>query len=158
MSSAYVDALRLLAARELSESQVRRRLARKGHEEVEVDAAIERLKLERALDDERVAAAVARTETHVKRRGRLRVRRQIESAGISAEVARRATEAAFAEVDDDALVESALGRRLKGDRAIENQREFERLYRFLAGQGFETDQILRALNRRRRPTASEEQE
>src|SRR5689334_253145 len=80
--TAYIAALRLLARRELSEAQVRQRLARRGYAEADVDEAIGKLKEERAIDDARVAEAIARTETSLKRRGRLRVKRQIQSAGV----------------------------------------------------------------------------
>ncbi len=153
MSSAYVAALKMLGRRELSEQQVRERLARKGFTEDVIDAAVDRLKAERAIDDARVAAAIARTETGVKRRGRLRVRRQIESAGIAPGVAREATDAVFQEVDDDALLEAALARRLRGGRAIGDDREFQRLYRYLTSQGFDADRIRAALAARRRPRA-----
>jgi regulatory protein len=150
--SAYVNALKLLGRRELSESQVRQRLARKGHAEEDIEAAVARLKAERAIDDLRVAAAIARTETAVKRRGRLRVRRQIEQAGIAPAVARQALDAVFDEVDDDALLQAAIGRRLRGDRLIQDDREFQRLYRYLVSQGFEADRVLGALKQRRAAT------
>jgi len=149
MSSPYIDALKLLARRELSEFQVRQRLARKGYPVEEVDAAVARLKSERAIDDERVAEAIARTSVSVKRRGRLRVRRDIEAAGIAPAVARKALDTVLGDVDADGLIEAALGRRLRAGRLIESDREFQRLYRFLAGQGFESDRILKALDARR---------
>jgi regulatory protein len=151
--SAYVAALKMLARRELSEAQVRQRLLRKGYAEDDIDAAVHRLKAERAIDDSRVAEAIARTETAVKRRGKLRVKRQIESAGIAPAVAREALDAIFEGTDADALLQAALGRRLRGDRLIEDDREFQRLYRYLAAQGFESDRILKAL-RARRPKGS----
>ena len=80
----------MLGRRELSEAQVRQRLARKGHEPDAVDAAVDRLRAERAIDDARVAEAIAHTETTVRRRGKLRVRRQIEQAGIAPATARAA--------------------------------------------------------------------
>lgn len=147
--SAYVNALRMLGRRELSEFQVRQRLARKGHGDEDIEAAVARLKAERAIDDLRVASAIARTETAVKRRGRLRVRRQIEDAGIAPSIARQALDAVFDEVDDDALLQAAIGRRLRGDRPIQDDREFQRLYRYLVSQGFEADRVLRALRQRR---------
>jgi len=52
---AYLDALRMLARRELSEAQIRQRLARREHEPDLIDEAAARLKEERALDDVRVA-------------------------------------------------------------------------------------------------------
>lgn len=151
MSAAYVAALKLLARRELSEAQVRQRLARKGFEGDAVDEAIAKLKAERAIDDARVAEAIARTETAVKRRGKLRVRRRIESAGISSAEARRAVNEAFGDIDADALLEAALAKRLRATASIQDDREFQRLYRYLIGQGFESDQVIRILQRRRKP-------
>lgn len=153
VQSAYVNALKMLGRRELSESQVRQRLARKGHADEDIEAAVARLKAERAIDDLRVAAAIARTETAVKRRGRLRVRRQIEAAGIAPAIARQALDAVFDEVDDDALLQAAIGRRLRDGRLIQDDRELQRLYRYLVSQGFEADRVLQALRRRRAGTA-----
>ena len=144
---AYIDGLKLLARRELSEQQVRQRLSRKGHEPDRIDQAVERLRDERAIDDARVAEAIARTETSVKRRGKLRVRMQIERAGIDKAVAKQAVDAVFDSVDDDALIEAALRKRLRNRDVIADEREFQRVYRFLAGQGFESDRILRLLKR-----------
>jgi regulatory protein len=148
-TSPYIDALKLLGRRELSEKQVRQRLVRKGHAIEDIEAAVQRLKADRAIDDARVAAAIARTETSVRRRGKLRVRRQIENAGIAPALATEALDAVFEELDDDTLLQAALGRRLRGDRPIQDDREFQRLYRYLAGQGFESDRILKALHARR---------
>jgi len=160
MTSPYLDALKMLGRRELSESQVRQRLVRKGHTDDEIDAAVTRLKDERAIDDTRVAEAIARTETAVKRRGKLRVRRQIEQAGIAPAVAKQALDSVFEDVDDEALLDAALGRRLRGDKLIADDREFQRLYRYLATQGFESDRILKALNARRsrRPPGADDVE
>lgn len=135
----------MLARRELSEAQVRQRLVRKGHEERDIDEAIARLREERAIDDARVAEAIARTETTVKRRGKLRVRMQIQRAGIGNEVAKRAVDEVFDSIDDDALLEASLRKRLRNRDTIADDREFQRLYRYLAGQGFETDKIVRTL-------------
>ncbi|MFN7980752.1 MAG: regulatory protein RecX [Vicinamibacterales bacterium] len=154
MSSPYIDALKMLGRRELSELQIRQRLARKGHAEDEIDDAVRRLKDERALDDRRVAEAIARTEVVIKRRGRSRVLRQIEQAGIPAAVARDAVTDVFGDVDDEALIQAALGKRLRGDRQIADRREFERLFRYLTSQGFESGRILKALNARRAPSTS----
>ena len=149
--SCYTDALRMLARRELSEAQVRQRLHRRGHPDDEIDTAIARLIADRAIDDARVAEAIARTETSVKRRGRLRVARQIESAGIAKSTARRAVDEVFADLDPRTHLEAALSKRLRGSARIEDDKQFQRLYRYLVGQGFEHDQVLRALDARRKP-------
>jgi len=148
--SAYLDGLKMLARRELSERQVRQRLARKGYQPEAIDEAIARLLGERALDDARVAEAIARTETTVRRRGRIRVQLQIQKAGIDKSTAKRAIDDVFGSIDDDALIEAALNKRLHGRDAIEDDKEFQRLYRYLAGQGFEADKIVETLTARRR--------
>ena len=148
--SAYLDGLKMLARRELSERQVRQRLARKGYQPEAIDQAIARLLGERALDDARVAEAIARTETTVRRRGRIRVQLQIQKAGIDKSTAKRAIDDVFGSIDDDALIEAALNKRLHGRDAIEDDKEFQRLYRYLAGQGFEADKIVETLTARRR--------
>jgi regulatory protein len=142
--------VKLLARRELSEQQVRQRLARKGHDVDAIDAAVTRLRDERALDDARVAGAIARTETAVKRRGKLRVRLQIERAGIPTAIAKRAVDQVFDGLDDDALLQASLAKRLRGRERIGDDREFRRLYRYLVSQGFDTDRVMRALEQRRR--------
>jgi regulatory protein len=144
-ASAYVDALKLLARRELSEAQIRQRLARRGHSGDAIDSAVTRLKEERALDDTRVAEAIARTQTALKGRGRVRVRREMERAGIGADDAARAMDAVFADVDADQLLEKALARRMRG-RDVVDDSVFRRLYRYLLGQGFEHDRIIKALS------------
>jgi len=148
--TAYTDGLKMLARRELSETQVRQRLARKGHDAEAVDAAIARLREERAIDDARVAEAIARTETSVRRRGKLRVRMQIERAGIAKAIAKQAIDSIFDTIDDVALLETSLRKRLRGRETIADDREFQRLYRYLVGQGFESDRVLAALKTRRR--------
>ena len=146
--NAYLDGLKLLARRELSEAQVRQRLTRRGHDEPSIEAAIARLRDERAIDDARVADAIARTETTVRRRGKLRVRLQIQRAGIAKNIATSAVDAVFADVDDEALLEASLGKRLRGRQSIADDREFQRLYRYLVGQGFEPERVLRTLRKR----------
>jgi regulatory protein len=148
--SARVAALKMLARRELSESQIRQRLVRRGHETADIEEAIVRLKNDRAIDDARVAGAIARTETSVKRHGRLRVAQQMARAGIAKSTARAAITETFDGLDDEALLQQALNRRLKNERPIADQREFQRLYRYLIAQGFESDKVLEALTARRR--------
>jgi regulatory protein len=139
----------MLGQRELSEAQIRQRLTRRGYDPDTVDAAVARLVEERAIDDDRSAAAIARIETGVRKRGRGRVRSKIERAGISRAAAKRAMDDVFGDLDDDELLESALARRLKRGTAIGDQRQFNRIYRYLVGQGFEPQRVLAKLRGRR---------
>jgi regulatory protein len=150
--AAYLDGVRMLSRRELSEAQVRQRLARRQHPADAIDHAVQRLRDERALDDARVAAVIARTETGVRHRGKLRVRLQIARAGIDKAVANSAIDEVFGALDGDALIGAALRKRLHGREQIEDDREHQRLFRYLIGQGFESDRVsatLRGLRKKR---------
>jgi regulatory protein len=145
LPSAYLDGLKMLGRRELSEQQLRQRLARKQYIQDDIDEAIVRLREERAIDDRRVAEAIVRTETGVRKRGRVRVRLQLERAGIAPETAKAAIDGVFDAIDDDRLLESSLRKRLRGREAIADDREFARLFRYLIGQGCESDRVMKAL-------------
>lgn len=146
---AYADALTLLGRRELSEAQLRQRLARRKHDIDAIDHAIERLREEKSIDDARLAEAIARSETSVRKRGKLRVRQTIESAGIGRDIARRVVDEVFADLDADRLLDAALAKRLRPGHDIADDRAFNRLYRYLVGQGFEPDRVMALLRTRR---------
>ena len=150
--NAYLDGLKMLARRDLSEQQVRQRLVRKGHDDEAIDDAIAQLRDEHAIDDARMAETIARTAATVKRRGKLRARLEIERAGIGRDTAARAVNDVFETIDTDALIEASLRIRLRGRSTIDDDREFQRLYRYLTDQGFEDDRIMRALTARLKHT------
>ena len=77
------------------------------------------------------------------------MKRQIEAAGISGTLAQEAIDEVFADLDSETLLATALERRLRGRTAIADDREFQRLFRYLAAQGFESDRVLAALRTRR---------
>jgi regulatory protein len=145
----YLLALKMLARRELSEAQVRQRLARRGEDRNAIDEAVARLKAEGNINDERVAGVIARTQTTLKSRGRRRVQQQIEAAGIAKPIASRAVNEAFQDLDADALLSASISKRLRGRDRIADDREFSRLYRYLTAQGFDSDRILAHLTRLR---------
>src|SRR5262249_26061906 len=150
--TAYLHALKQLARRELSEAQMRQRLSRRGFDDDDIETAITRLRADGSLDDARVATAIARSQLSLKRRGRLRVRREIEAAGIAAALAERAVAEVYSDVDTDTLIAAAIDRRL-GARRLEDDRDVARLFRYLVGQGFDRDRAMAAL-RARRPRRS----
>jgi regulatory protein len=148
--AAYADAVKMLSRRELSEAQIRQRLGRRGHSDTAIESAVARLREARAIDDVRVAEAIARNQIATKRRGRRRAEQQIVQAGISPDTARSAARTVSESLDTDALLEASLARRLRGvDRTID-RKEFARLYRYLVGQGFESDRVLAVLKKHER--------
>ncbi len=139
----YVVGLKMLARRELSTTQVRERLRRKGFADHESDPAIDRLQDEGALDDVRTATAFARQALNLKMRGRQRTLREIQAMGIDRGVARTAVDEVYAAVDERDLIERVLTRRLKGP--ISSPAEFRRLYQALLRQGFDSGTVVSIL-------------
>jgi regulatory protein len=150
LADAYLEGLRLLARRELSEAQLRTRLTRRAHSDDEVDQALSRLRAEGALDDRRTAAAIARTAVRLGRLGPRRVRRAVDAAGIPPDIAEQALLDALEGVDAAAAVEAALDRALPGRGGAIDERTAARLYRRLLARGHDPELISRALAARRR--------
>ena len=146
----YIVGLKMLARRELSTSQVRERLCKKGFADDESELAIRRLQQERALDDGRTAMAFARQALNLKMRGRQRTLREIQALGIDRRVARVAVDEVYATVDERELVERVLARRLSSP--ISSPAEFRRLYQALLRQGFDSGTVVSALKAHTGPT------
>ena len=146
MEDAFTVALRLLSSRELSETQLRTRLIRRQLDANEIDTAIDRLKADGTLNDRRVAVAVARLESTIKHRGRARVIQKVRQAGIDAETAEDAVREVFEDVDETALLDRALERRLRGKTPRElDEKGRARIVRGLVAQGFSLERILKKL-------------
>ena len=135
--AAYFRALRWLTARELSEAQVRARLAEKGYTDTAITPAVERLLKERTLDDRRAATAVARTEARVRRHGPHRVMGKLMAMRIDRDLARDIVRELFGEEDEAALLEKTLAIRLRGNpERLKDPRERRKILAYLVRQGF----------------------
>jgi regulatory protein len=147
---AYTAALTLLSRRELSTKQLRERLLRRKFEPNEVDEVIERLTRDRTLDDRRVALASARMEAAIRRRGRRRVLQRVQQLGVSSSLAEAAVEEVFSEIDEGALLDQAVARRLKGAAPRDlDAKGVARVVRSLVGQGFDAGEVFARLRRKR---------
>ena len=146
MADAFTVALTLLSARELSEAQIRTRLKRRQLDDDDIDAAVSRLKADGTLNDRRVALALARMESAIKHRGRSRVIQKIRQAGINSDTAEDAVQEVFEDVDENALLDRALERRLRGKAPKElDDKGRARVIRGLVAQGFRLEAILKKM-------------
>jgi regulatory protein len=148
VADAYTVALTLLSARELSESQLRSRLKRRKLDADDIDSAVDRLKENRTLNDRRVAMAIARMESSIKRRGRARVIQKIRQAGIDGDTADDAVREVFQDVDESDLLDQALERKLRGKTVKElDEKGRARIVRALVGQGFSFEAVMNRLRK-----------
>jgi len=137
----------MLARRELSTSQIRDRLTQRGFARDAIDEAVSRLTANGMLDDARVARAVARMRAQVRRQGRRRVARELAVIGIPEDLARHALDEVFGDVDEDALLEQALSRRLRGSMTLDDPAVRRRLVAALVRQGFAPGAVMRTMRR-----------
>ncbi|MFB3854304.1 MAG: regulatory protein RecX [Vicinamibacterales bacterium] len=147
---ARAAALRLLAGRELTASEVGERLARKGFEREAIDTALARLISDGLLDDRRAAMVRARHSAGVRGRGPARVLAELRHAGIAAGIAREVVEEVFSGVDRAALIDRAIERRLAA-AGKEPVAAFRRLHARLVRLGFSSGEAYDALRRRLAP-------
>jgi len=147
---AYAAALRILNVRFNSEAELRRKLALKELPGDAIDDAIERLRLEKWLDDERFAAAFVRMRVR-KGIGRLRIRRELTAAGISDDVASAALAAhCDAGGQQDALValctkKIAIIARRHGTEYVRSDQGRKKLVSYLLNQGYEMAAVLETI-------------
>jgi regulatory protein len=135
--AAYFRALRWLTARELSEAQVRARLAEKGYTDTAIKPAVERLLQNRTLDDRRAATSVARAEARVRRHGPHRVMAKLMAMRIDRDLAKEVVRELFGDEDAAALLEKTLDIRLRGKpECLTDPRERRKVLAYLVRQGF----------------------
>ena len=145
-ADAYTSALRILQYRFNSEHELRRKLAAKRFENAEIDAAIERLRQEKWIDDERFAGAFVRTRAS-KKIGPARIKRELSAAGVDRETANRA----LTENRDDERISSDLAAiaekrrrmliRRHGEDFVRSAEGKSRLAAYLIQQGYPVDQV-----------------
>ena len=138
----------MLARRERSAAQVAEGLRRRGFDRDAIEAAVERLQREGALDDHRTATVHARHSARVAHRGPFRAEREITALGIAPAVARAAVTEVYAEAGAETVIERALARRLPEGAAVADRAHFGRLYRYLLRQGFDPQMATATLRTR----------
>ncbi len=132
-------AVRLLARREHTRSELARKLGAHGTRE-EIDAVLDSMQQAGLLSDARFAEAYVRGNGA--RFGAAKLRQTLRSKGVDAETI--ATQLAAADLPDELEKARALWSR-KYSAAPTDQREWARQARFLQSRGFSSDVIRRLL-------------
>jgi len=133
----YLSALRILKYRFNSAGELRRKLRAKGFDRDVIDATVTRLGNEKWLDDARFAAAYVRTRSQ-KRKGRLRIRRELIGAGVSDDIIERAV-SENVEAEDERARARALAEKKQASLARRYAPEVVRnkLTAYLLNQGYD---------------------
>src|SRR5690349_12912870 len=134
------QALKLLARREHSARELKRKLAARGITDDEAAAAVEHAIAENWQSDARYAGMLVRTRVSGGY-GPARIEAELEVAGVPSEQVRAALDEAA--VDWTALAVEVHAK--KFGRAPKTSAERAKQYRYLQGRGFDSSQIAAAL-------------
>lgn len=140
--TAYANSLRLLAMREHSEQQLRRKLEQREFDEIEISEAIETLKSENYLSDSRFAESYLRSRK-LKLYGPVRIELELKERGVSDSIVSRVMEEQdeFEPTDDWFTIMQKAYYRKYGDSKAEEYQEKAKRCRYLQSRGFESSLI-----------------
>jgi regulatory protein len=145
----YTAGLRILNYRFNSEAELRAKLDRKEFPHDAIDAAIERLRREKWLDDSRFAAAFVRARLR-KGIGRLRIKRELMAAGVESATIAQALD--LPDHDDRAAAIASARKRLAVLRRRDDDDAIrQKLVAYLFRQGYDSsmamDVVREAMNK-----------
>lgn len=132
--------MNLLSRREHGRAELCRKLLLKEHPREEIEAALDRLEELGLLDDERAAHSLARYWATQRRHGPLKIRNSLREKGFPSWLVERAIEAIEVDWAEHAR---ALGASRGLDLDEDKQRQ--KLLRFLAGRGYPMGLAVQAL-------------
>ena len=151
----YDSALRILGVRAHSAMQLQTKLKRKGYEPDTVAETIQKLTSDGLLDENEFAEQFVRSKLR-RGLGSMRIARELETKGISSEVARRAVDAEENGESDDRLFEIAKKRHAILSRRDEDEDAvMMRLAAFLSRRGFSNSEVIGAIERLRAAARAE---
>ena len=143
-------AARVLSARAQTISELREKLKRRASRAEDVDAVLARLKGIGYLNDQKFADSFATWRRENEGLGKTRVLRDLMARRVAPALARKAADAAYAEVDEVALIETFLERKYRGKNLgalLADQKHLASAYRKLRLAGFTSGNSIRVLKR-----------
>ena len=143
-------AARALAGRAQTSSELREKLKRRAARREDVEEVMRRLKDSGFLNDKRFAESFARWRRENDGFGKARVLRDLMARRVAPSLARETADAAFRQVDEEAMIEQFLARKFRGkDLAalLGEEKHLASAYRKLRGAGFSAGNSIRVLKR-----------
>lgn len=140
---AKLRVMHILTAQDRTETQLREKLARDGHPPVVIDRAVEYVRSYHYIDDERYAAQYL--QSMLGKKSRRSIQFELERRGVNREIISRVFEACEQE-SEEYQIEALLVKRA-GEPHRLDEKEFRRLYGFLARRGYSSGDITSVLSR-----------
>ena len=145
VTEAKLVAMRLLAVRSRSRTEIARALARKGYQPEVIEGTVEQLLNLGLIDDELYAQDLARSLAGRKRTGRKAIIYKLRQNGVDAELAERVVQDTLEGVDETERARAALAPKLPKWADLPPVKLKQKAWQFLARLGFEGDTIAAAL-------------
>lgn len=145
-SDPFASALRLLSGRDLSEAELRRKLARFGFSPSDIDTAVSKCHEYNYLDDRRYALMRARSLARSGKGVGRKIILDLKQRGIDEATAQNALEEISAETPPEQVMRDLLERRFASfDFHQASERERRRVIGYLQRRGFSLDLIFSVL-------------
>jgi SOS response regulatory protein OraA/RecX len=133
---AWRAAVAILARRDMAAEELRRALLAKAHSEAAVEAALDRLRRERTLDDAALAARYARSRLQYHGQGQHRVRQGLRRKGVTGAIMEAGIREALGEVSESGVLDRLARRYWTQRRRDAPARRLRGLWAFLVRRGF----------------------
>lgn len=144
--SAFDSSLKILALRDHSEAELRRKLAGKGYEEQTIEESVARLKELGYLDDLRFARSFASSSLRNGRGYGGRLKLELSRRGVDPGIVGDVLHELAAEYDERELLAQLMERRYAGfDPAAATDKEKRKVVGYLQRRGFSLSAIFAAL-------------
>ena len=141
LNSAY----RTLARRAYSRRELQGKLERKKYSQVTIRAVLDELEAKKFLDDRAFAINFVRDRLHRRHFGRERVALELKNRGIGEDLIEESLESLSGELNEKALAQCALNKKLHAMKRSPNASDRRRLADFLRRRGFSFDTIRKTL-------------
>lgn len=141
-------AVRSLAARPYSVAELKQKLRSKRVASNAIEETVTRLKKLGFLNDRRLAEQYASSLARNRAFGRFRVERELRARRVDPRSIEPALKAAFEEVDEEALLERVLDKKIGSLRLPLARTRLASLLTSLKRRGFRTEDIIRAVRSR----------
>jgi regulatory protein len=143
-------AVRTLAARAHSASELRRKLTRRAANRDDIQRVVAALKEAGAISDERFAESFAASRLANRGFGRQRVMRELRARQVGQKVAAEAVASAYRDTDEPELIDNYIVRKFRGKDLptfLADEKNLQSAYRKLRMAGFGAGNSIRALRK-----------
>ncbi|MBI5059556.1 regulatory protein RecX [candidate division KSB1 bacterium] len=144
-ATALQHAVKLLAARPYSERKLKEKLYDREFQTAEIRGALDRLKQERLLDDEKFAMDFVHARLNSRPRAATALIRDLLARGIPMDIARKVVKVTTESTDEAALAMELVRRKLDHYHDLDERVRWRRLAGLLARRGFSPDTIRKVL-------------